>query len=462
METQDDANAPDVGVSILEAANAFHLAGNFAKAEALYDKLLTQNPDNPGLLATIGTLFLQSERYGLAISLLNRAASLNPQSDVLCNLGIAYKYTGQYKKAHENFRKACDHNPTASSFANYSALFTSNGTPEKGLEIARKAIKLDKQCTMAHWNMAMCHLEAGQFAEGWDENEWGFDAKMRVRRKIDDKPYWDGTNGKTIAVYGEQGLGDEIMFSSMLPDLMENNSVILECHPRLKTLFEKSFPGVPCYGTRDQTEITWAKDHAIDYIVSIGSLGKWFRRSREAFPGTPYLKADPLPSGDKFRVGISWTGGLKQGRVRARSIPLARWESILNVPDVEFVSLQYTDSNAEIDAVNSLGYKIQKRPEAKAQDYYETAQLVSSCDLVISCCTSIIHLAGALGVPCWVMVPNKPAWRYGVSGGMPWYRSVRLYRQPEGDALAWKHVVERIGFDLSELMQANSKKRMVA
>lgn len=450
----------DVGTSILEQANAAHLAGDYAEAEKHYDQLLTQNHDNAGLLATMGTMFIQSQRYGLAIHMLHRAVTLTPQSDILCNLGIAYKYTGQYTKAHEYFKRACSGNASASAYTNYSALFVNNGTPEKGLELARKALKIDPQESMAHWNMAMCYLERGQWAEGWDENEWGFDAKMRVRRNIDDKPYWDGTEGKTIAVYGEQGLGDEIMFASMLPDLMAKNNVILECHPRLKTLFEKSFPGLPCYGTRDQPEITWQNGHDIDYSVSIGSLGKWFRRSREAFPGTPYLKADPLPRGKKFRVGISWTGGMKQGRIRTRSIPLAWWEPILSTSGVEFVSLQYTDADAEIDAVNAQGYDIKKTPEAKAHDYYETAQLVASCDLVISCCTSVVHLAGALGVPCWVMVPSKPAWRYGVTGGMPWYRSVRLYRQPKGEADAWKPVVQRVAFDLSEKL--NGQMRMVA
>jgi len=458
VNAQDGADLKDVGASILEAANAAHLAGNFAEAEKHYDALLTQNPDNAGLLATVGTMFLQSQRYGLAIALLHRAVELKPQSDVFCNLGIAYKYTGQYPKAHEAFRKACDHNPTAQSFANYSALFINNGTPEKGLEIARKALKLDKQNAMAHWHMSMCYLEQGQWKEGWEENECGFDAKMRIRRNIDGKPYWDGTEGKTIAVYGEQGLGDEIMFASMLPDLMAKNNVILECHPRLKTLFEKAFPGIPIYGTRDQPEITWHNGHEIDYSVSIGSLGKWYRRSRESFPGTPYLKADPLPRGDKFRIGISWTGGMKQGRIRTRSIPLAWWRPILDMPNVEFVSLQYTDADAEIDAANSNGYDIKKVPEAKAHDYYETARLVASCDLVISCCTSVVHLAGALGVPCWTMVPNKPAWRYGVSGGMSWYRSVRLYRQPQGDTSAWRLVIERVAFDLSEHLGARQQR----
>ena len=100
--------------------------------------------------------------------------------------------------------------------------------------------------------------------------------------------------------------------------------------------------------------------------------------------------------------------------------------------------------------MNARGFNIAKPPAAKAQDYYETARLVASCDLVISVCTSIVHLAGALGVPCWVMTPNKPAWRYGLQGGMVWYRSVRLYRQPQGDSHAWIPVVKRIGLDLAD------------
>jgi tetratricopeptide (TPR) repeat protein len=463
MQMNDSANLSDVGASILAQATEAHLANDWPKAEELYCRLLEQNHDSASLLAAMGTMYLQSQRYGLAISLLHRAADKTPQSDIFCNLAIAYKYTGQYDKAHQNFRRACDHKPTAQSFANYSALFTSNGTPEKGIEIAEKALKMDKQNAMAHWNKSMCHLEAGEWAEGWDENEWGFDAHMRIRRKIDNEPYWDGTEGKTVVVYGEQGLGDEILFASMLPDMMAKNNVILESHPRLQTLFQKAFPGLTVYGTRDKNEITWHNNHKIDYSVSIGSLGKWFRRSKESFPGTPYLKADPLPKGEKFRVGISWTGGMKQGRIKARSIPLAWWRSILDVPNVEFVSLQYTDCEAELSAAKQYGYDIKVMDEyVKAEDYYETARLVASCDLVITIATSVYHLAGALGVPCWVMVHNKPMWREQFKGPIPWYRSVRAYRQPAGDADAWRPVIERVGFDLSELVGGEQKLRRTA
>src|SRR3989304_671198 len=93
----------------------------------------------------------------------------------------------------------------------------------------------------------------------------------------------------------------------------------------------------------------------------------------------------------------------------------------------------------------------------KATDYYETARLVKSCDLVISICTSVIHLAGALGVPCWVMTPRWPAWRYQNTGPMPFYRSVRLYRSPDVVQEAWHPVIAKIAYDLEEKMMSVNK-----
>lgn len=438
-------------IQIWEEATKLHKEGKHQEAERLYDLILAQNPLNAGLLATMGTLYVEMGKYGLAVSLLKRALEELPKSDVLCNLAIAYKQSGQVDEAHKYFKKSIKKSPSAAALGNYAALFTHNGTPDEAIGLARKAIKLDQECVIAHWNMALALLEKGEWEEGWKEHEWGFKNSMRIDRKLGDFPVWDGTNGKTIVVSGEQGIGDEIMFASMLPDLMKNNTVIFECHQRLKHLFEESFPGLICYGTREEKEIMWTHDHKIDYRIAIGSLGQFFRNKREDFPGTTWLKAAPVPKGKKFRVGISWTGGLKAGRIAVRSVPLDMWGSILE-QDCEFISLQYTDCADELAQARNLGYKIDEFDAVKAHDYYETAKLVKSCDLVISCCTSVIHLAGSLGVPCWVMVPSKPAWRYGVTGGMRWYRSVRLYRQ-QGD---WRPVIERVGYDLSELLKEKS------
>lgn len=452
-------------MEIWDEATKLHQQGKFAEAEHLYDQLLTQNHANPGLLATYGTLALQTNRNGLAIALLE--ASLHygkgPRpDDVLSNLGVAYRNTGQPEKAKACLEESVKGNPGAPALANYAGMYIESGEQPKAIAACERALQEDPHLPIAHWNLGLMLLSQGQWERGWQEHEWGLKTNgMRVNREIGGLPMWKGPKeepGKKIVIYGEQGIGDEIMFASMLPDVLKTNEVILECHERLTTLFEKSFPGVKCYGTREQKEPQWPANETGDCRVAIGSLGQWYRNAQSDFPGTHYLKAQPLERSGKFRVGISWTGGYKMGRIQKRSVPISWWKSILNVPNVEFVSLQYTDCSEELDLMDTLGYDIQRRDDiVKAKDYYETARLVASCDLVISVCTSVIHLAGALGVPCWVMTPKNPAWRYGNSGRMPWYRSVRLYRQME--AGEWRPVVSRIGMDLDELVA--SQRRIV-
>jgi len=445
-------------------AQALHLAGKFDEAEVLYTMLLEQNHDNAGLMATLGSLYLQKGKPGLAIHFIESAIRKGlKQSDVFTNLGIAYKNSGQNELARSHFEASIKDDPTPEALTNYSGMFIESGESRKCASLCEQAIAGNPELATAHWNLAISLLGDGEWGRAWDEHEWGLKTHgMREDRIVLDVPPWDGTKGKTVLVYGEQGLGDEIMFASMLPDLLKTNNVVLECHRRLETLFKRSFPGMPIYGTREDAEVNWAGNHPIDYRLAIGSLGKFYRRSREAFPGTSYLQADALPKGSKFRVGISWVGGgAKQGRVVKRSIPLSLWKPILNVKDVEFVSLQYTNGKEELDVMDALGYDIRRMDEyVKAEDYYETAKLVASCDLVISVCTTVVHLAGALGVPCWVMTPRYPAWRYQNTGGMPWYRSVRLYRSPDVSMEGWIPVLDRVGYDLDQML--NSKERRVA
>lgn len=464
-------------MEIFDQATELHQAGKYEEAAHLYDMLLSQNPDNAGLCATIGTLYLQTKKWGHAVHFLECAVRKNlRQSDVLSNLALAYKNSGQYAKALQLSEEACKVDPSSEALTNYAGFFSNTGTPEKAIPLCEKAIKLNPENALAHWNLALALLESGQWGRGWDEHDWGLKKAqhlmqpMRTDRGIKDGlPVWDGTPGKTVAVYGEQGLGDEIMFASMLPDLLKTNKVIVECHKRLKTLFEHAFPQVTFYGTREDAEISWPYDHDdLEYRIAIGSLGKFYRRSTESFPGTPYLKAEPLlAAGRKLRVGISWTGGQKQGRIETRSVPLTWWGPILD-NDCEFVSLQYTDCVSEISvAERANGWSIEQFPQIvdPQGDYMDTARLVASCDLVISACTSVVHLAGALGVPTWCMVPSKPAWRYGIAGPMRWYRAVRLYRQPKpepGREPDFMPVVARVGADLADLVASRAQHRIAA
>jgi hypothetical protein len=254
--------------------------------------------------------------------------------------------------------------------------------------------------------------------------------------------------GQRVLIVAEQGIGDEIMFASCLPELAaEARSVAVVCDPRLTRLFRESFPMVAVVGG-DALD-----PDRFDQVVALGSLAHAYRARRADFKGAPYLRpstaarsrwADRLgPRNIRKRVGISWRGGLKRTGAEGRSMALQTLGPLLSRESVEVVSLQYGDVAAEVAAVNAqLSRPIRVFDPAEINDFDELAGLVANLDLVVTVQTAIVHLTGALGVPGRVMIPRKPEWRYGAEGDdMPWYRSIRLYRQKPGEP--WDDVVAR-------------------
>jgi tetratricopeptide (TPR) repeat protein len=440
---------PDTPQGLVERANYSIDIGDFEQAEKDFILLLAHNHDNNDVIVPLASLYLRDpSKVGLSICLLHYAHKLSktPKSQILGNLGLAYKYFGHRERAvHYLERAAGAADATAESI---TSLGTLCDLP-KAMELHTRALKKNPKLPVAHYNLGLCYLEEGRWEEGWKEYEWGLvDSKRRCVKNYGNVPWWNGQPG-TVLVYGDEGLGDEIMFASMIPDLMKTNEVIFDCHIRLKTLFEKSF-GIKCYGTREIQDTDWYKSEKIDYKISVASLGKFYRNKREDFPGTPYLKAEAQKS-RRFRVGISWRGGLKTEDVLKRTIPLSWWKSIVS-QDCEFISLQYTSDAPE--EIKASGFDLQDFEVLRGQtDYYETAKLVKSCDLVISVATSVYHLAGALGVPTWVLVPNRPVWREQLKGPIPFYQSVTVFRQPEGDVGMWIPVIASVADRLAELLK---------
>jgi ADP-heptose:LPS heptosyltransferase len=167
-----------------------------------------------------------------------------------------------------------------------------------------------------------------------------------------------------------------------------------------------------------------------------------FRSKPEDFPGKPYLKADPerriqwralFDTLRKPVIGIAWTGGLNNTGKKKRSLKLEDLEPIFRSIDATWVSLEYRDRDDEIQAFyEKTGIQIHQWKRAtRTEDYDDTAGLVAELDLVVSVSTAVIHLAGALGKDCWVLVPNKPRWFYLLEGEIPWYKSVKLFRQKQ-------------------------------
>ncbi|MGH9928204.1 MAG: hypothetical protein ACREA9_03140, partial [Pyrinomonadaceae bacterium] len=250
--------------------------------------------------------------------------------------------------------------------------------------------------------------------------------------------------GINLYIRGEQGIGDELSFASILPEIVpQMKSVTLDCDEKLGGLFKRSFPTVEIHATRKSKneKKDWLAGRKFDAHCLIGTLAWYRRQSTQSFPGTAYLVADPqrrvqwralLDTLPGKRVGIAWTGGSKGTFKTRRSLDLEALLPILKTLGVSWVSLQYqdpTDDILEFEAKH--GIKIHHWPRAaESQDYDDQAALVAELDLVISVCTAIVHLSGALGTPCWVLVPSKPRWFCGLfKDRSPWYSSVEMFRQ---------------------------------
>lgn len=435
-------------------------------AEAGFNFLLDRNPHSADLWFYVAACFMKRGFYAVAEELLQKNVKMDPKSVAgYNNLGFVYKQDNRTDKAEHCFRKAIELFPDldnkeelSTMWNNLATLYVNNGTPDRAIKYCIKAFECDPDNIQAHWNHSLALLEKGRWKEGWEEHEYGLlnrTNKRKDRDYGDGLPMWDGTKGKRVIVFGEQGIGDEIMFMSMMPDLIRDCShVIYDAHPRLVSMARESFPEITVYGTRKEKNIAWYHGQA-DYRIGIGSLGKYYRNDSASFPKTSYLKSSKYPCelvGKRPKIGISWKGGYVSTRKDLRSVTLDQMRPILDM-DAEFHSLQYTEGAAdEVSEFTQRTGIVIHHDQELIDDYDRTAGFIQELDLIITVCTSLVHLSGAIGVPCWVMTPSRPAWRYGVTGDMPWYGSVKLYRQRGDD---WQPVMEKIREDACKRFQKN-------
>lgn len=421
--------------------------GAVYEAAALLDK----NHKDSLALFLIGQVYAEAEKFGMAYMVFDRVTRLRPEkAEGWNNLGMSCEGLKLHDESMQHFRKAWSIEKRANYASNIGNTYLSRQDHHNAVEWAKRALQIDPECKSAKAVLAMSSLALGDWVTGWDNYEATLGGKFRKEVQFQEEGRWDGTPGKTLVVYGEQGLGDEIMYSSCIPDVAKDCRVILECDKRLESLFRRSFPGVEVHGTRREAA-PWMDGVAVEARCSIGTLPRFYRRKSEDFPGTPYLVADPdrvlqwkalfKSWGDKPTIGLCWTGGSKHNRPQARAIGLEAFRPLIESVDANWVSLQYKDPSAEIEATG-LPVKHFKRA-AESVDYDDTAGLVGALDMVIGVHTSAHHLAGALGVPGVILVPEQTLWVY--ENSFPWYKSAKLFRK--GKTEAWKQTIERLARD---------------
>jgi tetratricopeptide (TPR) repeat protein len=463
------AHNPDAVPLINQAGHIAKLLGHLSLAKSTYEKSLTFEPDNVPALLGLGQTLRDLDEHEEALQYFETAASLDANSNTLMMLAFSQVNACRYEEA----LATCDRieqlypqlTPFITSSRAVSHAFIGHFDEALGyIDQARQYETLNSGFVIFR---GMLHLMHESYEEGWEcyRHRALFQADLL---RLLPYPLWQGEDlqGKTILVLAEQGLGDQVMFASCLPDLLALNpkEVVMESNRRVEKTLARSFPWIKVFPS-SQKGFDWLpKDLTPDYYAPFADLARHFRRHIEDFPKqTGYLVADPeriaywksrlFQAGDRPKIGFTWRGGLPQTRRAIRSLQLDQLLGVLANPGYQFVNLQYGPVQEELAAfADAHRLNIIDWPEA-ITDLDEFAALISALDLVITVCNTTVHYTGALGKPCWVLTPFIPEWRYGIrSDRMRWYPSTRMFRQPSpGD---WGSVLDRVTCALSDLPTA--------
>jgi tetratricopeptide (TPR) repeat protein len=460
------ARCPDDMEVIAELGTSLVRESEFKRAKPHVARALEAQPDHVGLLLAMAEIREQQLRFADAGALIERACALAPSIHLKGKLAASLINRCHYDEAIRLLDEMVEEDPSAApDVASLKAhALTHAGRHDEALPLLDDLIRQHPHDPKQRFPRATIHLLNERYAQGWDDYVYRNLSSTKHLRMLP-FPQWQGQSlmGKSIVVLAEQGLGDQVMFASCLPDLLELGParVVVEAIKRVAPTLARSFPACEVIATKQDNALEWVRKlDAIDYFVPIADLPQRFRRSREAFPAHQgYLKPDPVrrthwqnklaSGGARMKVGLSWRGGTEQTRTSLRSLPIEALATALHGIEADWVCLQYGNVDADVLAANAAGHPMLYWREAIA-DLDEFAALTSALDLVITVCNTTVHYAGAQGVPVWVMAPKVPEWRYGLrSASLPWYPSSVMYRQDT--AGEWAAVLARVREDLDRV-----------
>jgi tetratricopeptide (TPR) repeat protein len=428
-------------------------------ALASFARAIELRPDDPEAFLNRGMVLQELACPAEAIASYDRAIALKPDfAEAFNNRGNALKDLERFEAALISFDRAI------AASADFPEAFYNRGValfelkrPEEALESYERAIVLKPDYAEALFSRGLCKLAMGR-TEGWND----FEHRWRVKNypaipAASEAPLWQGEDlrGRSILVCAEQGLGDIIQFSRYLPLLAESGANVSFLVPDNLQGILSGLPG----GIRLLSSL--GRNEPFDFHCALMSLP--CRLGADVPLPIPYLAVDSKRAlswrqrlgRQGFKVGISWQGAPWHGgaAIVGRSIPLAEVQPLSQIPGVRLISLQKNQGVEQVAAlpagmtVQTLGEDFDAGPDAFA----DTAAVMQHVDLIISCDTSIAHVAGTLGRPAWIALKYVPEWRWMLAGGAsPWYPSVRLFRQQtRGD---WNAVFREIAAELSAVL----------
>ncbi|TWA61703.1 tetratricopeptide (TPR) repeat protein [Azospirillum brasilense] len=427
-------------------ANALSRQGRAPAALAAWQRAVLLDPALPEGLSNLGGGLRDAERLDEAERTHRRALRLMPdEPQANNNFGHALQARLRHAEAARWFRRALALDPGyAAALCNLGLTVQRLGDDGLADGLYGRALRVVPDLALARFNRGLLRLERGELAEGWVGYGWRFASGQAGGARQPRLPVWRGEDltGKRLLIWGEQGVGDTILFSSLCAEAIARaRSVVIETDRRLVPLFARSFPGAL---VRPRSSDAVAVSDC-DLHTPIGSLARAFRRDLSAFAGPAggWLVPDPArlavwrdrvaALGPGLRVGIGWRSALMTESRRAAYSRLDQWGALFAVPGLVFINLQYGACEAErVAAEKRFGVAIHRWDDLDLTDDFDgTAALMANLDLVIAPATAVGELAAALGVPVWRFGGRD--WTQLGSAVRPWFPAQRLCQPRRGE-----------------------------
>ena len=412
-------------------AEALRKTGDYQRSKSILLEADKEFPNNPVVANNLGLVLEECGDFLTAVDLFRNAIDLNPNvADYHCNLGHALRFLGQYSEAIQASKRACQLAPSDPDYA---------------------------------MKLAVLLLMTGDFEEGWPlyKKRWFSREQKKLPRPGPNQWQGEPLAGKTLLIKGEQGPGDEILFATCLPDVIDKShseQIFLTCDKRLAPCFARTFPEIAVVPSKNDNNNS---DLNYDLEVAIGDLPSMFRSNindiRKA--GSRRLISDPILKqkwrqrfselGNGLKIGIAWRGGVINVAKKQRSFSLEEFLPILKTPGCHFINLQYGDTEKDLALIRQ-NHNVRIHDWAEVDPLHELENQIAQIDcldLVIQCSNTSAHIAAALGKPTWIAQAFSPYWTWFVdTEDSPWYDDVTQFR-PKSPG-AWNTVVDDIATKL--------------
>ncbi|MBP2292723.1 tetratricopeptide repeat protein [Azospirillum rugosum] len=423
---------------------ALNALGRGDEAIAAWRQAVILEPGQTEAWSNLGNGLRDRDGFDDAIACHHRALRVVPaQPAANNNHGHALQGMGRHGEAARWFRRALALDPAyAEALSNLGLAVQRSGRTADAERLYNRALALQPGLALARFDRSLLRLERGDLAGGWADYGARFASGRIGAGQSPPLPPWRGEDlaGKRLLVWGEQGVGDTILFASLIPEVVGwATAVVVEVDPRMVPLFARSFPMATVRAPADDAG-------GCDVQAPVGSLAGWFRTTLADFPGRPaWLTPDPAlverwrdrlaALGPGLRVGIGWRSQVMTEERRAAYTALEAWEPVFALPGLHLVNLQYGDCATELaEAESRFGRAIHRWDDLDLKDDFDgMAALVANLDLVLSPAMSVGELAGALGVPVWRV--GRRDWTQLGTGVRPWFPAQRLFQPAPEETL---------------------------